>query len=86
VGAGVGISGFRADLGLGDDFFGNREDAYSETIRQRRWDWYVDDFSARLKPNAKRVNGSLADIAPTSPEVRFEPHSGRPVLRRVMSV
>ena len=29
VGAGVGISGFRADLGLGDDFFGNREDAYS---------------------------------------------------------
>jgi predicted phage terminase large subunit-like protein len=55
VGAGVGISGFRADLGLGDDFFGNREDAYSEMIRQRRWDWYVDDFSARLKPNAKRV-------------------------------
>jgi len=30
VGAGVGISGFRADLGLGDDFFGSREDAYSE--------------------------------------------------------
>jgi hypothetical protein len=28
VGAGVGISGFRADLGLGDDFFGSREDAY----------------------------------------------------------
>lgn len=55
VGAGVGISGFRADLGLGDDFFGNREDAYSETIRQKRWDWYVDDFSARLKPGAKRI-------------------------------
>ena len=29
VGAGVGISGFRADLGLGDDFFGSREDAWS---------------------------------------------------------
>jgi predicted phage terminase large subunit-like protein len=55
VGAGVGISGFRADLGLGDDFFGNREDAYSETIRQKRWDWYIDDFSARLKPGAKRI-------------------------------
>jgi hypothetical protein len=55
VGAGVGISGFRADLGLGDDFFGSREDAYSETIRKKRWDWYVDDFSARLKPNAKRI-------------------------------
>jgi predicted phage terminase large subunit-like protein len=23
--------------------------------RQKRWDWYVDDFSARLKPGAKRV-------------------------------
>lgn len=55
VGAGVGISGFRADLGVADDLFGNREDAYSETIRQKRWDWYVDDFSARLKPGAKRV-------------------------------
>src|SRR5262245_7065201 len=55
VGAGVGISGFRADLGLGDDFFGSREDAYSETVRQKRWDWYVDDFSARLKPGAKRI-------------------------------
>lgn len=55
VGAGVGISGFRADLGLGDDFFGNREDAYSETVRNKRWDWYVDDFSARLKPGAKRI-------------------------------
>lgn len=55
VGAGVGISGFRADLGLGDDFFGSREDAYSKTIRDKRWDWYVDDFSARLKPDAKRI-------------------------------
>jgi predicted phage terminase large subunit-like protein len=55
VGAGVGISGFRADLGLGDDFFGSREDAWSETVRRKRWDWYVDDFSARLKPGAKRI-------------------------------
>src|SRR5262245_7598759 len=55
VGAGVGISGFRADLGLGDDFFGSREDAYSETVRQKRWDWYLDDFSTRLKPSGKRI-------------------------------
>jgi hypothetical protein len=55
VGALVGISGFRANLGVGDDLFGSREDAYSETVRQKRWDWYVDDFSARLKPGAKRI-------------------------------
>jgi hypothetical protein len=55
VGAGVGIAGFRADLGIGDDFFGSREDAFSETVRRKRWDWYIDDFSARLKPGAKRI-------------------------------
>jgi hypothetical protein len=55
VGAGVGISGFRADLGVCDDLFGNREDAWSETVRQKRWDWYVDDFCARSKPRAKRI-------------------------------
>lgn len=55
VGAGVGISGFRADLGLCDDLFGSREDAWSDLIRAKRWDWYVDDFGARLKPRAKRV-------------------------------
>lgn len=55
VGAGTGIAGFRADLGIGDDFFGSREDAYSATVRQKRWNWYVDDFSARLKPTAKRI-------------------------------
>lgn len=55
VGAGVGISGFRAWLGLGDDFFGSREDAFSETIRKKRWEWYLDDFSARLRPGAKRI-------------------------------
>jgi hypothetical protein len=55
VGAGTGISGFRANLGVGDDLFGSREDAYSKTVRQKRWDWYQDDFSARLKPDAKRI-------------------------------
>lgn len=55
VGAGVGISGFRADLGICDDLFGNREDAWSEIVRKKRWDWYVDDFGHRTKPNAKRV-------------------------------
>lgn len=55
VGAGTGISGFRADVGLCDDLFGNREDAWSETVRQKRWDWYTDDFGHRLKPRAKRI-------------------------------
>jgi hypothetical protein len=61
VGAGVGISGFRADLGVFvTTLFGSREDAYSETIRKKRWEWYVDDFSARLKPKAKRMSDEYA--------------------------
>jgi hypothetical protein len=55
VGAGTGISGFRANLGVADDLFGSREDAYSDAVRQKRWEWYQDDFSARLKPGAKRI-------------------------------
>lgn len=55
AGVQAGIAGFRADLGIIDDPFGSKEDAYSERIRDRVWDWYVNDFSARLKPGAKRV-------------------------------
>lgn len=55
AGAQTGIAGFRADLGIIDDPFGSKEDAYSPRIRQRVWEWYLDDFSARLKPDAKRV-------------------------------
>lgn len=55
VGVGVGIAGFRADLGIIDDPFGSREDAESKRVRENRWEWYIDDFSARLKPGARRV-------------------------------
>jgi len=50
-----GIAGFRADLGLIDDPFGSKEDAYSERVRERVWDWYLNDFLSRLKPRAKKV-------------------------------
>ena len=55
AGVQAGIAGFRADLGIIDDPFGSKADAYSERIRDRVWEWYINDFSARLKPNAKRV-------------------------------
>jgi predicted phage terminase large subunit-like protein len=55
VGVGVGIAGFRADLGIIDDPFGSREDAESKKVRETRWGWYTDDFSSRLTPGARRV-------------------------------
>jgi predicted phage terminase large subunit-like protein len=55
--AGVGgiITGLRADLGLIDDPVKSRQDADSEVVQQRVWDWYWGDFYTRLKPGAAQV-------------------------------
>lgn len=55
AGVGGSITGRRADLGLIDDPVKSREDADSERSRQKAWDWYVNDFLTRLKPNSKQV-------------------------------
>jgi hypothetical protein len=41
---GTGIAGFRAKIGLIDDPIRSRQDADSELIRDRIWDWYINDF------------------------------------------
>jgi len=38
-----------------DDPVKSREDADSETIRQKQWDWWRDDMTTRLKPGAATV-------------------------------
>lgn len=55
--AGVGgiITGLRADLGLIDDPVKSRQDADSEVIQGRVWDWYWGDFYTRLKPGAAQI-------------------------------
>src|SRR5574339_532271 len=55
AGVGAGIAGHRADLGLIDDPIGSQEDADSELVREKQWDWYLADFVPRLKPQAARV-------------------------------
>lgn len=57
VAAGVGgtIAGRRADLGLIDDPVKSREEADSDRIRQKHWDWYVNDFVPRLKPGGRQI-------------------------------
>lgn len=55
AGMGTSIAGRRADLGLIDDPIKKREEADSETIRQKHWDWYLNDFLTRLKPNARQI-------------------------------
>jgi predicted phage terminase large subunit-like protein len=55
AGAGVGIAGFRAKLGIIDDPFRGRADAESKTVRDRIWDWYNDDFDTRCVPGAHQI-------------------------------
>ncbi len=55
AGVGTGIAGFRAKLGLIDDPIRSRQDADSELIRERIWDWYINDFRTRLVPGAAEI-------------------------------
>lgn len=55
AGVGTGIAGFRAGLGLIDDPIRSRQDADSELIRDRIWDWYINDFRTRLIPGAPEI-------------------------------
>lgn len=55
VGVGGSVTGRRADLGIIDDPVKSREDADSETVREKVWEWYKADFFTRLKPGASIV-------------------------------
>ncbi len=52
AGVGQSIAGLPADGAIIDDPFGKREDADSSTIRQKIWDWYVNDLYTRLSAEA----------------------------------
>ena len=50
AGVGGAITGFGADILLIDDPLRGREDADSETIRNKVWDWWQNDAYTRLMP------------------------------------
>jgi predicted phage terminase large subunit-like protein len=53
AGVGGAIAGRRADLVVIDDPVRSREDADSELIRDKTWDWYKSDLYTRLKPGGR---------------------------------
>lgn len=57
VGTGVGgqITGLPANWLLMDDLVKNKEEADSKVIRDKTWDWFVDDALTRLEPDAKAI-------------------------------
>jgi predicted phage terminase large subunit-like protein len=50
-----GVTGNRFGLGIIDDPVAGREEAESETIRNKTWEAYLDDFCSRLTPGAPQV-------------------------------
>lgn len=52
VGVGAGITGQGGHLIIIDDPVKNREEANSETYREKVWQWYTDDLYTRLEPDA----------------------------------
>ncbi len=50
VGADGGATGKGASLLIVDDFFKNRAEAESETVRTKRWDSFTQDFVSRCAP------------------------------------
>jgi hypothetical protein len=50
AGVGTAIVGFRANGALIDDPIRSREDADSQHVRDKIWDWYKSDFLTRLAP------------------------------------
>lgn len=55
VGVGAGVTGQGGDLIVIDDPVKNREEANSETYRNKVWDWYKDDLYTRLEPSAALI-------------------------------
>jgi predicted phage terminase large subunit-like protein len=55
AGVGCGVTGMGANWVIIDDPVKNREEANSETYREKCWDWYTDDLYTRLEPKAKII-------------------------------
>lgn len=55
TGAGAGIAGFRSDLFLIDDPFGDRAQAESHVERDKIWGWFRSDVRTRMRPGGRIV-------------------------------
>lgn len=51
-GVGQKIAGFRGNCGGGDDLIGSREDADSQLIRDKVWNWLWSDYRTRFLPGS----------------------------------
>lgn len=55
VGVGGGIAGNPAKLLIGDDLIKDREEAHSQVIREKTWDWWETTVVQRIEPDTTTV-------------------------------
>lgn len=55
AGVGGGVTGQGGDLIIIDDPVKSREEANSQTYRDKVWEWYTDDLYTRLEPHAALI-------------------------------
>lgn len=55
VGVGVGVTGYPGELIIIDDPVKSREEANSQTYRDRVWEWYTQDLYPRLQPGGALI-------------------------------
>jgi len=57
IGQGVGgpLTGKSLDLGIIDDPIKNAQEAMSQTIKDRLWEWYISTFLTRLSKNGGQI-------------------------------
>lgn len=55
AGVGGGITGKACDIGIIDDPIKGAMDANSPTVRNKVWEWYLQDFRTRLHNNSKQI-------------------------------
>ena len=55
VGVGGSLTGTPVNLGIIDDPLKDREQAESETIREKVWNWYTDVFETRLHNDSQQI-------------------------------
>jgi predicted phage terminase large subunit-like protein len=55
VGVGSGLTGRPVDIGIIDDPVKDAEQAYSQTYRNKVWDWYTTVFTTRLHNDSKII-------------------------------
>jgi predicted phage terminase large subunit-like protein len=79
---GGAITGEAMDIGLLDDVMKGREEANSETIRNKKWDWLVSDFFTRFSECSGLIGimtrwhvddpfGRLLEQDPTVKELKY---------------